>query len=369
MKDIYELLNDINIDETEFEEIEVNELEKAKVKSALKKSLSMKKKIKSWKKNVAVASIIIILSCTTFGITFPAYASSIPVIGDIFSFLNNGGTGSSLYNNYKEHSTEMNVTKESKGIKVTMNDAIYDGNTVSLTYSIESEQDLGENLMIHGNPTFEESKGMAGSSKISKVDEHHYVGIYNATNLTSNMEDTVKIKWDLDSIFIQDMQEEIIGDWEFDFTLKATDSRVQFIAQSAEQDGVKVNIEKISINPMSFIVYYGQQVSDEVRNKWHEVYVELEIKDDLGNFYSGEGNGGLGKDSYTMSLSKTFEKLEQHATKLIVTPHITLRSHNPDNYGSVEITESGPKEIPIPTKSGVGKEDFVLQDIIIELKK
>ncbi|MDO7487713.1 hypothetical protein Q5O89_21650 [Peribacillus frigoritolerans] len=44
MKDIYELLNDIDIDETEFKEMEVTELEKAKVKRTLKKSLSTKKK-------------------------------------------------------------------------------------------------------------------------------------------------------------------------------------------------------------------------------------------------------------------------------------------------------------------------------------
>ena len=44
MKDIYELLNDIDIDENEFEEMEVSEFEKAKVKKALKKSLNEKKK-------------------------------------------------------------------------------------------------------------------------------------------------------------------------------------------------------------------------------------------------------------------------------------------------------------------------------------
>ena len=49
MKDIYELLNDIDIDEKEFEEMEVTEFEKAKVKKALKKSLNEKKKRKSWK--------------------------------------------------------------------------------------------------------------------------------------------------------------------------------------------------------------------------------------------------------------------------------------------------------------------------------
>ena len=43
------------------------------------------------------------------------------------------------------------MTEESKGIKVTINDAIYDGKTVSITYSIESDQDLGNDPMIYGS--------------------------------------------------------------------------------------------------------------------------------------------------------------------------------------------------------------------------
>ena len=70
-----------------------------------------------------------------------------------------------------------------------------------------------------------------------------------------------------------------------------------------------------------------------------------------------------------MSLSKTFEKLNENATKLIVSPHITLREYNSDNFSSVEISKDGQKEITIPKKSGKGKEEFVLEDIVIELKK
>ena len=73
MKDIYELLNDIDIDENEFQEMEVSEFEKAKIKKALKQSLNQKKKGKSWKRNVAASAIIIGLSASTFGLTFPAY--------------------------------------------------------------------------------------------------------------------------------------------------------------------------------------------------------------------------------------------------------------------------------------------------------
>ena len=63
------------------------------------------------------------------------------------------------------------------------------------------------------------------------------------------------------------------------------------------------------------------------------------MKDDLGNIYWGEGNGGTGdSEGYNISWSKTFEKLDENATKLIITPHITLREYTSENFGSVEIT-------------------------------
>lgn len=367
MKDIYELLNDMDIDENEFEEMEASEFEKAKVKRTLKKSLNQKKKMKGWKRNVAAAAIIVGLSATAFGLTFPVYAGNIPVIGDIFRFLDNGRTG--LYDDYKEYSTEINMTEESKGIKVTINDAIYDGQTVSVTYSIESNQDLGDDPIIFDHLDIKGSTGTAGSSKISKVDKNHYVGLVTASSFNLTDEDTIKIKWDIDSITIPEQQEEIKGNWNFSLALEATESNTQLSDRSAEQNGVKVNIGKISVTPMSFIVYYDQVVSEEVRNKWHGVDVDIEIKDDLGNSYSGEGNGGTGdSDGYNVSWSKTFEKLDQNATKLIITPHITLREYTSDNFGSVGITKDGPREIPIPKKSGKDKEEFVLEDIIIELE-
>lgn len=385
MKDIYELLNDIDIDDNEFEEMEVNELEKSKVKRSLKKSINKKINKKSWKMNVAAASIIVGLSVTTFGLTFPVYAGNIPVIEDIFRFFGNGGaddgkkeisnesqvttdSGTGLYYDYKEYSNELNITKESNGIKLTINDAVFDGKTVSITYSIESEQDLGEDAFI-SSPKIKGMKATGGISRTSKTGKNEYVGLLTVSNLEDTKIDIANIKWDIDSIQNPDNQSEIKGDWKFAFSLNASESKIQLTDGSSEQDGVKVNIGKISVTPMSFTVYYDQEISEKVRNKWDGVDVELEIKDDLGNFYSGEGNGGKGKDSFSVSGSKTFEKLDQNASKLIITPHIALRDYNPDNYASVTIMENGEKKIPLPEKNDKGKEDLVLEDIIIELKK
>jgi hypothetical protein len=293
---------------------------------------------------------------------------SIPVIGDIFRFLDIGRTG--LYDDYKEYSSEINMTQESNGIKITIIDAIFDGETVSLTYSLESNQDLGTNPILKAYLDIKGSDGLSGGNRISKVDKNNYVGLLTATNHNRKKNDTVNVKWNIESITTQENKEKITGNWIFSLSLKAPESNTQLIDRSAEHDGVIVNIGKISVTPMSFIVYYDQVVSEKVRNKWHMVDVDLEIKDDLGNSYSGKGNGGSGdNEGYKMSWSKTFEKLDQNATKLIITPHLALYEYTSDNHGSVEITKDGQKENPIPKKSGKGKEEFILEDIIIELKK
>ncbi|MCG7336754.1 DUF4179 domain-containing protein [Sporosarcina sp. ACRSM] len=366
MKDIYELLNDAKIDDQDIEEMPVTELEKAKVKNALKQSISKKKKRKGWKTNVVAAAAVIGLTITTVGLTFPAYAGNIPIIGDIFRFLDNDKTG--MYDNYKEFSTEMNLTQESNGIKITVNDAVFDGETVAITYSIDSDHDLGEELTID-MADIKGSNGRAGTSKITKIDDNHYVGLDRITPIGLTSE-TVHIKWNINNLYLMDTGNEVKGKWKFAFSLQATDSQVQLTNQTIEQNGVTVNIEKIAVTPMSFIIHYNQAATQQVQDKWHEASIKLHVTDDLGNTYSGEGNGGSGPDAYTISWSDTFEKLDPNATKLIITPHITFRIHDASNFSSVEITEDGKERVlPIPPKTGVGKEEFVMEDIVIELEK
>lgn len=368
MKDIYGLLNDIDLDESEFEEMEVNEVEKAKVKSTLRTSIKQQRKKKSWKKNVAVAAMVIGLSVPMFGLTFPTYAGSIPVIGDIFRFLDNGRTG--MYDEYKEYSTELNMTEVSNGIRITINNVIFDGKTVFLTYSLESEQDLGDDPFLYDSFNIKGATGQTGSSQISKVDENKYVGLITITG-HGNDENHVKVKWNIKGITMPNQEKELKGSWNFAFALEATESNTLSINRSSEKNGVKANIEKVSVTPMSVIVYYDQIVSEKVQNKWHGVDVDIKITDDLGNSYSGEGNGGTGAgEGYNMSWSKTFEKLDENATKLIVKPHVSFYEHTSENFGGVEISEDGEeKELEIPSKPGKGREEFIMDDIIIDLKK
>lgn len=366
-KDIYQLLNELDIDENEAEEMETSEFDKAKVKKEVKMSLRKKRKRPGWKMKAAAAVVIGGLSVSALGIAFPAYAGNVPVIGDIFRFLDNGRTG--IYDNYQEYSSTVNTTKESNGVKITINDAIYDGKTVLLTYSIESEQDLGDRPLIDGYLDIKETSGGSGSDQLSKVGENQYVGMITGSRLDERDLDAVKVRWKVGSISIDGTEEEIKGNWNFSLSLQASDNEVQLVDQGSQQDGVTVSVDKITVTPMSFIVYYDQLVSKEVLDKWHGVDVEIEIKDDLGNEYAGNGNGGFGTEN-KMSWSKTFKKLDPDATKLIITPTVRLVEYTSENHGGVEISADGKtKAIVTPTKEGKGSEEFQMDDIIVDLKR
>ncbi|PFK43895.1 anti-sigma factor [Bacillus cereus] len=368
MKDIYELLNDIDIDEKELEEMKAYEFEREKVKRNLKQSIHQKKKMKKWKKGAAAASILVGLSVATLGIGFPTYAGGLPIVGDIFRFLDNGRTG--LYENYKEFSTELNMTRESNGVKVTINDAVFDGRTVAITYSIESDKDLGENPNIFGFPQVMGFNGGGGGSKVTKVGEKKYVGMTTMSGHSSKRLDVANVRWDMEAIDMHEEKKSIKGNWNFALSLKAMDSKEIKLQGNSEKEGIKVNVDKMEVTPMSFIVFYNQEESKELRSIWDSADVELKIKDDLGNHYDGEGNGGSSTEAepHKSSWSATFQKLNENATKLIVTPHVNLRVHTPENHGGVEFINGKEKKIEVPKKEAKSK-NIVLDDIVIDLNK
>ncbi|MGF9832438.1 DUF4179 domain-containing protein [Bacillus anthracis] len=368
MKDIYELLNDIDIDEKELEEIEASEIEKEKVKRNVKQSIRTKKKMRSWKKGVAAASILVGVSVAMLGIGFPTYAGGLPIVGDIFRFLDNGRTG--LYENYKEFSTELNMTRESNGVKVTINDAVFDGRTITITYSIESDKDLGEKPNIFGYPQVMGFNGGGGSSQVTKVGEKKYVGMTTMSSNSSKRLDVANVWWNMEEIELDYKGNSIKGNWNFALSLKAMESKEVKVNGVSENELIKVNIDKMEVTPMSFIVFFNQEESKVLRSIWDSADVELEIKDDLGNKYAGEGNGGTSTvaEPHKSSWSATFQKLNKNATKLIVTPQVNLRVHTSENFGGVEFINGIEKKIEVPNKEAK-KKDIVLDDIVIDLKK
>lgn len=358
MKDIYELLNDVDIDENEIDEMEVLDIEKANVKKHLKKSL---KKNKAWKKKGLIAAILccaIIGSVGIVGITNPAYAAQIPIIGDIFRLLDNGRTG--VYDKYKENANEINVTKESNGVAITIKDAIYDGKTLSYTYEMRGDRDLGKHAFI-----FEYEGGQIGSSHIEKVGENTYIGQYNIKNIEQG-KDQINCKLNIRKIDVQGAKSGdfyLEGKWDFNIHLKAIESDKGIINKGIEKDGIGVNIDSISRTKMSFIINYSNRVPKELMDKWLLTTLNIEAKDDLGNIYTGVSNGSHG-DGENMTYSTTFGKLDESATKLVITPKMSLA-----NIETEKMDEAGNIVNVVIDEDHPAEGEIIFDDIEINLEK
>lgn len=367
MKEIYKIFNDIELNETEFIELDVNDIEKAQVKKSLQQKITKNKKRKRMLPRFAVASLLFFSCCIGVGLAFPAYAGSIPIVKDIFQFID--GDRSALYENYKEFSTEIGLMEKSKGIEITMNDIIFDGETIFATYSISSEQPLGDNPSIQEIISLENADGYTAGSEITKVDDQHYVGMLTVGSLGGNIGDTAHVVWKVDKILNSETNKVINGNWRFAFSINATERYTEQVNQFVEQDGVKVTIEKITQTPMSTIVYARQQLSEDVLQQWNNISLDFTMTDDFRNFYEGRGNGSYGYPN-NMTIPKTFQKLDEDATTLTIVPQLLFIGF-PQIEDESEETEGvnalGETFVSNSTVA-VDSKELIMEPIVIELK-
>ena len=120
-----------------------NGLDKAELELNLRKKRSIKKNIG------IVASIVIVL--LTIGITNPALAESIPILKDIFKVLEKTENPNMPESNYLEYTNELAISQEYNGIKITIEETLYDGESIYVSYKIESEEEFP--YLTHTYPT------------------------------------------------------------------------------------------------------------------------------------------------------------------------------------------------------------------------
>lgn len=364
MKDLYKQFNNIEIDVDEFEEMEVSEFERAKVKKELKNKINTSKQRKG-KKFLAAASLAVGLSISAIvGLSFTAYADNIPVISNIYKFFydyrdNNGD----FYGDYAESATPINLTAASNGINVTVDDAIYDGESMIVTYTIDSNRDLGNPIVLRGVPHLQNSP-KTGSNEASKVSEseNKYVGII--TMKMDEKDTSLPIEWNIDYLRPGRTidNDPIEGEWKFNFTLNKADIAIYNLDKKLTQYDLTVHLQKLTISPNSFHLLFEQIDSDKLYEKWDQAIVELLVQDDLGNHYSlKEQSGSSSRHRNGTKWGSIYEKVNPMATKLIITPEVEM--------SNLELIEED-KDYKGSRKSYIttDQKQYKMDDIIIDLK-
>lgn len=373
MKDIFELLNEIDVEDTDMIEMEVTDIERQNVKDYLKTNLKNKIKYKKYRVAAIAATVCLTLTATAIGINIinPTYAANIPIVGDIFKFLDRGQSG--IYDKFKDNANEINTIKKDSGVEIKITDAIFDSITVYYTYEIKTDEDLGDELIILDEYlNIKGIDGQGGGSQIKRIAPKTYVGQSSRT-LDKEM-DKVECKLNFKDIhYRQNNSEEfkiLKGKWNFDFKLDSIATNKYIVNKSVVQDNIKINIESIIDTPISSIVKYTLETLDDnnfiksITNKsgWIKGSTEITATDDCGNVYNEfSASGGHGENG-VMTYIQAFNTIDKNANKLIVTPKISFGAKG----GEISIDENG-NEVYIEYTNKI--DDIIFDSIEIELDK
>ena len=252
------------------------------IDSAIDKAVEDKLKLKKKNKRKVIGTVAASLGLfLTLGITSPAFASNIPVIGSVFEEIQDKIGFSGRYTNY---ATGVNQTVYDNGIGMTLSEILCDGQSLYVTYVVESEEpfkytkykydpvrdyDITEETAnrIVGTQLLDESyskvsfsnnqldnTGVAGLEG-RYIDDHTFVGVerYNLyelfTEIPDEFEFEVKYKR-LVGIPWRDTEKDQVfkGNWNFKVPVKVDKSITEeIIIDNINDDGLGVS--KIMITP------------------------------------------------------------------------------------------------------------------------
>lgn len=296
MKDIYEMVNDIEVDESEFEEFEVSEIEKERTKKNLRKSLKneeLKGKKRLNKKKIAVVAAITIFCATTAIAIKPAIAANIPIIGELFK-----KNLVSVNKQYADYIDMIGKTKSCEGIDVTFESAAADDNMLMLNFVVKNNNNsIKENytdaLLI---PTDMKVNGMdvsTGAGASWEFIDNNTIRVLKKIDWAN---DKLPNKMNID-IIISDLFGKS-GDWGVKFNLdksKQSEKTVEKkVGTEFELNGEKGEITSVKVSPLTVRINgEGEFYDHDSGNGLDFIVLDQNGKGLLWNGSCGRKNGAF----------------------------------------------------------------------------
>lgn len=309
----------LEVDIETIEEKPLNDIQKQKIKKSI---LSEKHSCKAPKKwlTVAISSVVIL---TTSYFTLPAIASQIPFIENIISFVDKDFVPTK----FEELSTVIGGVQSSNGIDMMIENAVFDGTNLMITYAVKTEQDLGNWPMVSQMPTIKGSTGMSGTGSLEKLDDTTYVGVEKLTpHFDEEPPKELAITWNPTAFKNIDTKQVYNGNWSFDFNLQKLPNTTQQLNEKSSNDDGSITMTAITYSDLTAVLEYEFKINPEIMKEWPLSTIELiKVTDNFGNSHEINGNGGaVSEDGHGFDWSVSLYTLNEDVTSLTVTPEIYL---------------------------------------------
>lgn len=305
MKDIYEMINDIEIDESEFQEFQVSEIEKGRTKKNLRKSLKneeLKHKKRLNKKKIAVVAAITIFCATTAVAIKPAIAANIPIIGELFK-----KNLVSVNKQYADYIDMIGKTKSCEGIDVTFESAAADDNMLMLNFIVknnnkEIKDKYTDALLIPTDMKVNGKDVSTGAGASWEFIDNNTIRVLKKINWANDkLPNKMNIDINISELFGKS------GDWSVKFYIdksKQADKTVEKkVRTKFELNGEKGEISSVNISPLTVRINGEGEFSDYATGKG----LDFIVLDQNGNGLLWNGSQGSKNGAFsTYKWSHTF---------------------------------------------------------------
>ncbi len=309
-KNIYDLLNEVEIDLKEYAKDDFSEIERKRYKNAFRKSV--KKNNILYKKGIAIASIAVLtigLLGSNSGGHVWTYAHTI--ITDVASFL---GIEKSL----DEYKTVVNKAITKNGVTIQLNEVVLDSDELVVSATTTANEKLRESGIILDHSIYVNGKrvsnGAGGAAK--QLDEYTMQEVL-FHDLEGDFSGDLNIKIAFSDPLIN--EKTIKGRWVFEFKTNgdelALDTKEILLDNTFTlENGQKITLEKYTSNNLGQKIYYSKSP------KGTDYDMVLRGHDDLENkveFYVSRATANKG----IFKLATIDGNLDDKAKMLTLTPY------------------------------------------------
>lgn len=308
---IYDLLNEIEIDLNEYNKQEFTDIEKQKIIKFMKRFTKKNKLI--YPKYIAVACSLILVTtlfATPLGSKVLAYKQSL-----IASFKN-------IHQNITPYTTTVDQEISKNGITVKFNDAILDNDTFITSITMQPTEKIYKHCFIHSRTLtinnkkiYSNSTGIIRQSETNSFSEISTYPVKELYNL--KLSGDLNIKYEIEDILLND--EYIKGPWIFEFTTNGDELAANTIKIPLNYSFTLENTKKITLTTYTSN-NVGQKIYFTLDSNGTDYDMMLKGHDDLGNeiefdLSTTNGNSGI-FEIYTFG-----DTLPDNAKSIMLTPY------------------------------------------------
>lgn len=259
MKNIYDLLNELNIDFSDVKDMEVNDLERKRGKQKLMKSIKNNKRKKKWVAASAASVIIIGAAVISETMINPTWAQNIPIIGGLFekTYINDNPE-------FKDYVYAIGQTDSYNGLDITFENAAADNNVLIISYIVKNNKqpissyfDVLPPIMVKVNG---KSVGASGVADGERIDS-------NTVRIIQTIDWNIEDFSEKINVEMYNTNKNIDIKFSMNTNEIKNNTKQYEVDKDFEADGKKGKFESITVSPvMTQIKYY---IEEDENDPWY----------------------------------------------------------------------------------------------------